>query len=136
MEYKTEQKNAVLCFLKQNCEHHFTASQIVQALKTNQNAPGKSSVYRIISNLVKQGKVKRFESNSENSFVYQYAHLSDSCENHYHLKCIDCGKLIHMECEHLSDVCRHIASEHGFVVGTGKSVIYGQCKECLKEKQI
>lgn len=134
MEYKTEQKNAVLCFLKQNYEHHFTANQIVDALQKTANPPAKSSVYRIISSLVKNGKIRRFESNSEKNFVYQYAHLSDTCENHYHLKCTDCGKLIHMECEHLSNVCRHIASEHGFLVGTGKSIIYGTCRECLKEK--
>lgn len=134
MEYKTEQKNSVLCFLKQNCEHHYTVEQIVSALNKSENAPAKSSVYRIINNLVKSGRVLRFESKDEKNFVYQYAHLSDKCQHHYHLKCTDCGKLIHMECEHLSDVCRHIESEHGFLVGTGNSVIYGCCSSCLKEK--
>lgn len=134
MEYKTEQKNSVLFFLKQNCEHHFTANQIVAALNKTENPPAKSSIYRIINSLVTKGQVRRFESKDEKNFVYQYAHLSDNCANHYHLKCTDCGKLIHMECEHLSDVCKHIKSEHGFLVGMGNSVIYGCCKECLKGK--
>ena len=134
MEYKTEQKNTVLNFLKNNCENHFTVEQVVQNLKTLDGCPGKSTIYRIINNLVESGTVRRFQSNSEKKFVYQYAHLSDNCQHHYHLKCTDCGKLIHMECEHLNDVCRHIKAEHGFVIATGNSVIYGCCSKCSKGK--
>lgn len=127
-EYSTEQKRAVLDFFKTNREHHFTAAQVADAVC--ENGAGKSTVYRHISNLLESGTIRRFETGDIRQFVYQYADVHEDCDRHYHLKCVKCGRLIHMECAHLDEVRNHIRSEHDFIIGFGKSVLYGECVRC------
>ena len=131
-EYNTEQKKAVIDFFKENREHHFTAAQIADAVCAG--GTGKSTVYRQIANLLESGVIRRFEACDSRQFVYQYADVHDDCDRHYHLKCVKCGRLIHMECAHLDEVCRHIRSEHDFIIGFGRSIIYGECVRCASKQ--
>ena len=128
MAYNTNHKKKILDFLIANEAHHFTIEEIIEALNTGDSVPGKSTVYRQISALMREGIVRRFESPDTDSFVYQYAAGVD-CDHHFHLKCVRCGKLIHMECKQLNDVRDHILREHGFLIG-GSSIIYGICADC------
>ena len=74
--------------------------------------------------------VRRFEAAGSDSFVYQYA-AGVGCDHHFHLKCAHCGNLLHMECDKLNEVRRHILDDHGFLIG-GNSIIYGVCADCRK----
>ncbi len=127
-EYKTGQKRAVLDFFKSNCDRHFSVAEITD--EVCKNGAGKSTVYRQISKLLEQGVIRRFETPDSAQFVYQYADIHDDCDSHYHLKCVKCGRLIHMECPHLSEVSEHIKTEHNFILGFGKAVLYGECTDC------
>ena len=82
---------------------------------------------------MQSGVIRRFETPGVKSFVYQYANHHDNCDSHYHLKCVKCGRLIHLECSKLDEVRAHIISEHDFIIGCGESVIYGQCTACANE---
>jgi Fur family ferric uptake transcriptional regulator len=46
--------------------------------------------------------------------------------------CIDCGKVIHMDCDELLKLSAHVEEEHGFFIDHFKTVIYGKCAECKK----
>ena len=61
-----------------------------------------------------------------------YKYKNDKCDEHYHVKCKECGKLIHFECDDFKKVCEHILQEHKFYVDT-KSIIYGICEDCKKK---
>lgn len=74
--------------------------------------------------------MRRFEAEGSNSFVYQYVESSEACAHHFHLKCMVCGRVIHMECRQLELARQHIEKEHGFLIGTGNAMIYGQCASC------
>lgn len=130
-EYNTEQKRKIIDFLKINSERHFTIDEIAESV-CEEETLGKSTVYRQVSKLLESGDIRRFEASNSKSFVYQYANVKASCNDHYHLKCVDCGRLIHMECVKLDKVREHIKKEHGFIVGCDRSVIYGKCAECAK----
>ncbi len=129
-EYNTEQKRAVIDFLKTNRDRHFTAAEIADSVCYK--GTGKSTVYRHISKLLDDGTIRRFEAGNSHSFVYQYADLNSGCDSHYHLKCVKCGRLIHMDCVRLKEVAEHIKSEHSFVIGNGRAVIYGECVACTE----
>ena len=131
-EYNTEQKKQIIDFLKLHSDHHYTVDEITKAVSTDRGA-GKSTVYRQISKLMQSGGIRRFETPGVKSFVYQYANHHDNCDSHYHLKCVKCGRLIHLECSKLDEVRAHIISEHDFIIGCGESVIYGQCTACANE---
>ncbi|MBQ7288157.1 MAG: transcriptional repressor [Clostridia bacterium] len=126
--YMTHQKKELLSFLQQNADRHFTVEQIVEGMGGGK--AGKSTVYRQIAKLAAEGVVRRFETPDSTSFVYQFAGETNSCDCHFHLKCMKCGRLIHMECAQLSAVQRHIADEHDFLLGSHRAVLYGECTDC------
>lgn len=130
-EYNTEQKRLIIDFLKEHSDRHFTATEIADSVCNGSNM-GKSTVYRHMSKLFQQGVVRRFEVSDSKSFVYQYAGAKENCNDHYHLKCVKCGRLIHMECVKLDEVRDHIMNEHNFIIGCDRSIIYGRCRDCSK----
>ena len=134
-EYMTSQKKQLLSFLSENKDRHFTIEEIAEKMAESGHAPGKSTLYRQMSRLLEAGTVRRFEVADSKSFVYQYTQDTDSCSDHFHLKCIKCGKFIHMECPMMTELQEHVLSEHGFAIGAGKSVIYGECAACLKKEK-
>ena len=67
--------------------------------------------------------------------VYQYVELGHHCEEHLHLKCVNCGKIIHLECAFMDEICEHILLDHGFELQCKNSILYGTCKECAAAKE-
>ena len=49
---------------------------------------------------------------------------------HLHLKCVKCGKIIHLECHFMEEISHHIEESHGFTLQCKNSILYGVCKEC------
>ena len=93
---------------------------------TGEQAPGRSSVYRMLGTLCERGEVKRFSA--ENGFAYQYVGARD-CGGHFHLQCTACGGVTHLECDCGNGIAQLLGA-HGFVVDRGRSVLYGLCKLC------
>ena len=58
---------------------------------------------------------------------------AEECAEHFHLKCIRCGKLIHVDCAYLGELGEHIGAHHGFKVDRSKTVFYGTCGACLEK---
>jgi len=127
-EYNTRQRTLILEFMKESGAHH-TASDIVKGLKSQGVQIGVATVYRALDRLVATGEVRRFVIDEKSGACYQYASDTE-CNGHFHLKCIKCGRLIHLSCEFLSKMESHILNDHGFTVSAGKTVIYGTCHSC------
>ena len=66
--------------------------------------------------------------------MYQYIGETD-CRQHFHLKCLSCGKLTHLRCGMSQELLAHIREEHGFRVDSGRSILYGLCRECAAQGQ-
>lgn len=127
--YKTKQR-ALIEQTAKHVEGHFTVDSILNMLTKSGQSVGRTTVYRCLERLEKDGKVRKFSSAGGESCCYQYVKGDDNCGEHFHLKCINCGKLIHMECEHLDELCGHIDSCHGFKVDALRTVLYGLCEDC------
>lgn len=134
-EYNTEQKRRIMDFLKTNSDRHFTVEEIADSV-CGRSGAGKSTVYRYMSRLFESGEVRRFEASGSKSFVYQYADAHENCNEHYHLKCVDCGRLIHMECKRLDEVRDHVKTEHNFIIGCDRAVLYGKCLDCSADGRV
>jgi Fur family ferric uptake transcriptional regulator len=128
--YMTAGTKQIIDFMVENRNKHFCVDEIAAALPDT----AKSSVYRIVAKLHSEGLLRRFETEGMSSFVYQYIEQTEDCAHHFHLKCEQCGRIIHMECSELEKTRNHIAAEHGFIIGTGNSIIYGVCSECRGDK--
>ncbi len=129
--YHTRQKAAVLaCFVK-HPNDHFTAESLAELLREEGVIIGKTTVYRTLDKLVESGMVRKFTAAASDSACYQYAGEDHaSCATHFHLKCLVCGTLFHVDCEHLAELGEHLQSEHGFTVDYSQTVLYGICSAC------
>ena len=130
-EYATEQKKVLLEFLTKNRESAYTVEELSKRLTEfyKSNAPGKSTVYRLITKLVSEGKVRRFVKGHSRSFVYQIID-GEGCHSHLHMKCTDCGKLLHLDEKLSEELVGKVLSSSSFSVNEGDTVLFGQCASC------
>lgn len=131
--YKTKQRQAILDFLIENKSSHVTVGQISEHLELEDNHVGTTTIYRHLDKLLEQGLVRKYTVDGTTSACFQYAARGDGCREHFHLKCEQCGRLIHLNCDHAAKMCSHIFDEHGFRVDLFRTVFYGICSECTKE---
>jgi len=124
--YNTKQKKEILRCFEENKTTCLKARDIMDMVSSD---IGEATVYRTLAALTEEGKIKKFISEKGQSSYYQF--VSDEvCSTHFHLKCIECGELIHLDCVFLDHFEKHIKDEHDFEVDNGKTVIYGKCKKC------
>ena len=129
MKYHTKNKVKILnCFIN-NSDKHLTIEQINVLL--NNEVP-LASIYRNVDDLLKEGLIRKFIVDNNNSACYQYA-VDGNTHNHFHLLCSKCGKLIHLECHEVEHLISHIEKEHGFKVDVSKVTLYGLCPDCQEK---
>ncbi|MCM1363609.1 MAG: transcriptional repressor [Faecalibacterium sp.] len=131
--YKTKQREVILECLKEHMEQAYTIDEITQMLKEKGESVGRTTVYRYIDFLAENGKVRKFLSANGKSATYQFIEHYDDCCEHMHLKCVECGKFVHLGCDFMSGVCSHIMEHHNFKVDNSKTTILGICKECMSK---
>ena len=42
--------------------------------------------------------------------------------------------MVHLDCQHLEEVCRHLSSEHHFRIDPRRTVLTGLCDHCQEAK--
>lgn len=129
--YQTKQKSLLIDFFKKNTKKQFSMNEIISAVCPD--GKGKSTIYRIISQMTNSGNLIKMQSESK-AVVYQYVGEGTDCSSHFHLKCSQCGALIHLDCEHIDKISKHILDEHNFILDMKKTVFYGICKNCQNKE--
>lgn len=130
--YQTEQKRILLAYMKAHSDEAFAIEELCERMKkelTDKAVPGKSTVYRIIPELLEEGLVKRFVKGNSRKFLYQMV-CGDHCERHLHMKCSVCGRLYHMEDEESEELLFKVLQKHHFQIDGGKTMLFGQCEDC------
>ncbi|MCQ2548207.1 MAG: transcriptional repressor [Clostridia bacterium] len=134
MEYKTDNKNRILEFLKSNEDRALSVSDINEHLEKDGHKVNQTTIYRFLDKLEDQGKLIKFSA-SENGgkAKYQLAKLDEDCHEHLHLQCKICGKVEHFDCSFMDEIQDHIMKDHGFTMNCMDSIIYGTCRECMRK---
>ncbi len=138
-DYKTKSRQAILYYLqeyKKSTEKYITAREIVEHFNENNQNISTATVYRVLEKFEKEGIIKKFELEGENSACFEYVGDIALCSHHYHLKCDECGKIIHFHCDEMSDVTNHLNKHHGFFIDTSKTIFYGKCEKCNGNKRL
>ena len=52
-----------------------------------------------------------------------------------HCKCEKCGKLIHLHCDEVESLKKHMMEHHSFEMDSLRTVFYGICNECRNNKE-
>ncbi len=130
MTYHTAQKKLLIDFLHAHADEAFTVEEIASRL-TGEHAPGKSTLYRLLPHLAEEGQVKRFTKDGSRKAVYQAVCCSRH-DAHLHLKCTDCGKLLHLDDDASTAVLRNVLRNSHFAVDEKQTVLFGKCGACRK----
>ena len=131
--YNTIQNRSILQRLEDNNDRQFSCDEITEALKNNGTPVGKTTVYRYLDSLEKNGQDRKYTDTVSKISLYQYIDKKLNCQEHMHLKCVCCGGLVHLGCEFMSEVGKHILEHHKFRVDNSKTVILGVCENCSGE---
>lgn len=126
--YNTMQRTSILSFLETNIGQAFTVKEIVDGIRSDNAAscsPSESTVYRIMSDLVKNGIVRRKINHNRE---YQYR-LSNVKSGSISIRCKVCGAVQRID----EKVCSEIIDElkNSALIGTdGDIEILGICDKC------
>jgi len=124
----------ILEFLKKNSDRTVAVADIDHYLKAQDCEVNITTIYRYLDKLAKDGTVIKYVAEKGNQAVYQYVELGHHCEEHLHLQCVKCGKIIHLECEFMDEISEHILKDHGFKLQCKNSILYGMCSACQESK--
>jgi Fur family ferric uptake transcriptional regulator len=128
-EYNTEQKKLLLDFLEKNHDSAYTIEEITNELKSRGATVGKSTVYRLMTRLVEEKRVKRQLSDGSRKAIYRIT-LDSHCHNHLHLQCIKCGKVLHLDEEVSDKLLDTVKQINNFSVSEEDTVLMGKCADC------
>ena len=126
MKYNTGKRKQIIEFLSENSHRAFTLEEISE--KVVPDGKGKSTVYRIVSELLEDAVVKRISDGKTRHCSYQYIG-SCECQSHLHLKCRDCGKLIHLNKDISESFTEVLRKSGGFTLEHG-CMLFGKCESC------
>ena len=132
-EYVTEQKRILKRILEENCDKAYTVDELYEKVKQTgcERSLGKSTIYRLITHLVEEGSVKRFAREKGRKSAYQIV-MGEHCDCHLHLKCLDCGRLIHLDEGTSDELLSRVRTKSNFSVSEEATVLFGRCGECNK----
>lgn len=129
-QYNTKQKNAVLDCLAEQTSRSLTVDGVLAALAARGERIGRSTVYRRLEELCREGYARRFAPEEGRSVTYRFIGSGCGEKSHFHLICSVCGVVYHTHCPEMEAIFQHVADEHGFAVDTQKTVLYGVCENC------
>ena len=110
---------------------HPTAAEIFEKTKEIRPDIGIASVYRILHNLVQQGKVREIKGGDESS------RYDGHVERHDHAVCARCGKLLDVPITIPlpQDIIATAAQATGIVLESYELRLYGLCPDCQAHQE-
>lgn len=129
-KYSTKQRQLLVDYLSKHRDENLSAAQISEALS---DKISKSAVYRNLSAMENEGKIRRVINNTR-EVVYQYTD-SEQCKKCLHLTCKDCGRTSHMDIELADTLIGRVLDRESFLIDKKETVLYGLCDDCRKIKE-
>lgn len=132
--YSTVCHMKIMEFFAANADKLVTVNEIDDYLKSVGMDVNISTIYRYLNKLTMENTVIKYVAEKGGMSTFQYVgerHVQ--CRQHLHIHCVICGKVIHLECEFMDEIKKHVMSHHGFELECDTSVLNGICSECRKD---
>ena len=126
-KYMTRQRKALLDYLSRHADQTLSAQEIAAALEGE--GVSLSAVYRNLSELEAEGKLRRTDRGGAREAYYQYID-ADACKGSLHLQCKKCGRTFHMDASGAEQLLGVVEKTEGFAVDKADTVLYGVCEIC------
>jgi Fe2+ or Zn2+ uptake regulation protein len=120
----TAQRLAVLRAV--SARPHITADEVVEVVRGEIGAISRRAVYDAVGLLADRGLLRRIQP------AGSAARYEDRVgDNHHHLICRQCGRLIDIDCAVGETPCLTAAEDAGFEIDEAEVVYWGRCPDCL-----
>lgn len=126
--YQTHPRKLIMDFFEENPERQFTIEEIINSVNVGEEHLAQSSAYRIVSKLVTEGVLRK---NASEDGQLRYGIFKNECHEHLHLKCTQCGKVLHADHEVMENA-KQFMDATGFDLDFDKTLLVGKCPECRK----
>jgi len=126
----TKQRKYILKELVDHQKEHLIAEDIYESLKEKGSKVGLATIYRTLDLLEKEDIIIK------RKFTEKSAHYEvklETKQDHYHLICKSCGKVIEGTNLLEEDLVEQLKCEEGFVVEDFCLQMHGLCSECRKK---
>jgi Fur family ferric uptake transcriptional regulator len=124
----TAQRLAVLRAVSD--EPHITADRVAEAVRAEIGAISLQSVYDALSVLVGEGLIRRIQP------AGSPARFEDRVgDNHHHLICRVCGRVVDVDCAVGSAPCLTAADDKGYEIEEADVAYWGRCPDCLRQSR-
>jgi Fur family ferric uptake transcriptional regulator len=119
----TAQRLAVLRAVSGNS--HITADGVAEVVRAGIGAISLQSVYDALGVLVAEGIIRRIQpAGSPALFEGRVG------DNHHHLICRTCGRVVDIDCAVGSAPCLTVADDSGYEIDEAEVVYWGRCPDC------
>ena len=120
-KYNTEQKRKINELFLSSDDRSLTSDEIVALLPD----VGKSTVYRILSEMEAEGILSSYQCRSKKRFY----RCHEDCSSHMHMFCTECGKLLHISEETADRIRKIVSDELGYEPDHIDFEIFAKCRE-------
>lgn len=129
--YKTENREMLLEFLEKHIGSAFTVRHIVSEMSTDghTDVPSESTVYRLLRELEKDGRVQKTIDPVNREYMYIYSGKSGGKVN---MRCKVCGNVYTADSETSRRIMADVAG-CGEIAPDDEIELVVKCKHCRKE---
>lgn len=105
---------------------HVTADAVAENVRAAIGSISLQSVYDALAVLVAEGLIRRFEpAGSPARFECRVG------DNHHHLICRNCGRMVDVDCAIGSAPCLTAADTRGYEIDEAEVIYWGRCPDCV-----
>ncbi len=104
---------------------HGTTDEVADAVRDEIGAISRQAVYDALGVLGEKGLLRRIQPARSPARFEQAAG-----DNHHHLVCRGCGRIVDVECAHGSAPCLTAADDAGFEIDEAEVIYWGRCPDC------
>lgn len=111
---------------------HITADVVAEIVRAEIGSISRQSVYDALAMLDEVGLVRRIQPIGSAALYEDRVN-----DNHHHLICRDCGRVVDVDCAVGSAPCLTPADDNGFEIDEAEVAYWGRCPECMtNDKEI
>jgi len=103
---------------------HAIADEICQSVRAELGVISRQAVYDALNVMSEHGIVRRIQP------AGSAARFEHRVDNHHHLVCRECSRLIDVDCVVGKAPCLNVEHDHGYEIDEAEVIYWGICPDC------
>lgn len=123
----SKQRQMILNSVTARCDHP-TADQIYLDIRAKDNKISRGTVYRNLAILAENNDIMNVKVPAADRYDLR-------TDRHYHIYCVECGKVFDAPLNYHTEYDEQIEKESGFQINRHRLIFEGVCPECIEKRQ-